>query len=218
MLIKLNRIIYKFREDLSNGNFWNFIHTQIFLNRIATPVEMDLTALPKKGNSTPETDFRYIELKLNDLLEERWLYSFSSRRYKALQFLKKGWRGFAVIKDSNVVGDVWCAPYSPVMAHQIHPDLKMLGIHCNKNEAYAFDMLIDPLFRGKNLAVPLHKYLHQSLMNEDFQRVYGYYWNDNLPALWMHRMMKFHELPKRIVTRFFSFISSKPLDQPSTSS
>jgi GNAT superfamily N-acetyltransferase len=218
MFTKMKRAFFKIREELTNGNFGVFIRTQVFINRVATPVEMDMTSLQTTDYHFPDTDYKFIELRLNDLLAAKWHYPISSRRYKALQFLKKGWRCFAVTKDCNVIGDVWCAPYTHEVVRQVHPDLRMLGIQCKDGEAYAFDMLIDPFYRGKNLAVPLHRYLHSSLRNDGFNKVYGYYWNDNLPALWMHRMIKFHELPKRQVSRFFSLIYAKSIDQPGTSS
>lgn len=93
--------------------------------------------------------------------------------------------------------------------HIFHSDLKMLGIACEEGDAYAFDMLIAPKYRGKNLAVPLQKSLQATLKKEGCQRVYGFYWDDNLPALWMHRMLKFKELPKKRISRFFFLVKSK---------
>jgi hypothetical protein len=209
MFDAMKRAFYKIREEISSGNFWDFIHTQVFFNRVATPVEMDLTSLQIGDYHPKDTDYKFIELRLNDLLAAKWHYPISSRRYKALQYLKKGWRCFAVTIDSNVVGDVWCS--SDTVARQMHPDLRMLGIQCLEGEAYAFDMLIDPFYRGKNLAVPLQQYLHSSLRNDGFNKVYGYYWNDNLQALWMHRMIKYHELPKRRVFRFFSLVKANDI-------
>lgn len=85
----------------------------------------------------------------------------------------------------------------------LHPDLDMLGIRAKEKEVYAFDMLIDPSFRGKNLAVPIQRSLQLALKAEGYSLVYGFYWQDNIPAMWMHRSLKFRELPKRWVSRFF---------------
>jgi GNAT superfamily N-acetyltransferase len=88
------------------------------------------------------------------------------------------------------------------------PDFKMLDIVCREREAYAFDMFIDPTYRGKNLAVPLQRSLQHTLKSEGYVKVYGAYYEDNLPALWMHRMLKFKEYPKRRVFRFFFYLRS----------
>ena len=217
MLDKIKIIYNKTREILAEGNLGNFIQKQIFWNKIATPVEMELTTLPPQTNIYQDNEYKFIELKLTDLQAAKWNMPITSRRLKAFQNFKNGWRNFAIIKDSTVVGDVWCIPFNGGLAHHMHPDLKMLGIRCGEGEAYGFDMLIDPTYRGKNLAVPLHRHLQMTLKNEGYTKVYGYYWNDNLPALWMHRMIKFHELPKRRVSRFFFLIHARFLDQTSHS-
>jgi len=213
MFNKIKLTFYRIREILAEGNLWNLIQTRVFRNKIATPVEMDLTTLPPQRNIGQDTEYEFIELKLTDLLSTKWDFPISSRRVKALQNLKMGWRNFAVVKDSTVVGDVWCITFNRGMVHHDHPDLKMLGIHWGEGEAYAFDMLIHPTHRGKNLTAPLHRFLQLTLKNEGYRKVYGYYWNDNLPALWMHRMLKFHELPKRRVSRFFFLIQSSLVNQ-----
>jgi GNAT superfamily N-acetyltransferase len=213
MLIKIMIAFNRIREILAEGNLWNQIQKQIFWNRIATPVEMELTTLPLHSIVYQDTDYQFIELKLIDLKAAKWSFPISSRRLKALHNLKKGWRSFAIIMDSTVVGDVWCIPFTRGLADHIHPDIKMLGIRCGEGEAYTFDMLIHPTYRGKNLAVPLHRNLQMTLKNEGYRKVYGYYWDDNLPALWMHRMVKFHELPKRRVSRFFSLLRASYVDQ-----
>jgi GNAT superfamily N-acetyltransferase len=205
--------LHRIQEILAEGNLWDFIQKRyIFWNRVATPVEMDLTTLPA-SNFSQYADYKFIELILTDLQAAQWHIPISSRRFRGSDFLKKGWRGFAIIKDSTVVGDVWCANFRQGLAKTNPPDLKMLGIRCGEWEAYAFDMFIYPTYRGKNLAVLLHRYLHLTLKNEGYQKVYGYYWDDNLPALWMHKMVKFTELPKRRVSRFFFFQQARYLDQ-----
>lgn len=216
MFTKLQLLFYRIREEIEEKKFTNFIHTLVFTNRIATPVEMDLELLPSNTPIQKDSEYKFIELTLNDLSTMTWRHTIESRRLKAIQNLKKGWRCFAVTKDTDVIGDVWCIPFIQGMANNMHPDLKMLGIRCQPREVYALDMLIDPAYRGKNLAVPLHRYLQLTLKNEGYHKVYGYYWNDNLPAMWMHRMIKFHELPKRQVSRFFSYIQSRPIEQSDT--
>jgi GNAT superfamily N-acetyltransferase len=208
MYNKLRYIISRIRESLAVGNFSQLIHRQVFRNRIATPTEMDLSAIPLQINKDQDEDFTFKELMPSELMAVKWQTPNTSRKFKARQYFAKGWRCIAVMKDTYIAGDVWFLTYNDKLAKQLHPDLKMLGIHLEDMEAYAFDMLIHPSFRGKNLAMKLHRYLHQILQAEGFRKVYGYYWDDNLPALWMHRMLRFHELPKKKVSRIFFFIQS----------
>lgn len=210
---------YQIREAFTEGSFKNLVCKRIFLNRVAIPVEMHLDAQPGQEYKSTSPDYRFLELKTADIRGSKWAFTVPSRQFKACRNIKKGFRCFALVKDATVLGDLWCA--SPCSSENpvAHPDLKMLGISCRANEAYAFDMLIDPAYRGKNLAIPLQRSLHTALKSEGIRKVYGFYWQDNIPALWMHRMLKFKELPKRIVSRFFFLHQARsvPFSVPSLS-
>jgi GNAT superfamily N-acetyltransferase len=210
MLESLNLIVRQLIEAFAEGGVRKVLRSRVFWNRLATPAVMELST----SNLSPtgllqSTDFQFVEITTKDLQAGKFSFAIPGRGLKALRNLKKGWRGFAITKDSVVVGDVWClTPHNdgkPVS----HPDLEMLGIICKNDDAYAFDMFIAPVYRGKNLAAPLQKSLQATLKMEGCARVYGYYWDDNLPALWMHRILKFKELPKRRISRFFFLINSK---------
>jgi hypothetical protein len=213
MLELLKLTYHQVTEALAEGGLKSIFSPRVFRNRLATPVAMELSTsnLPQVGNQQ-STEFQFTEIKMADLQSGKWSFAVPSRGLKALRNLKKGFRCFAVIKDATVVGDVWCLTPRKDGKSIYHLDLKMLGITCGENDAYAFDMYIAIAYRGKNLAVPLQKSLQAILKSEECARVYGYYWNDNLPALWMHRMLKFKELPKRRVSRFFFLFKSKTVD------
>jgi hypothetical protein len=192
---------YQIRDALAEGGLRNLIRKRVFRKRTATPVEMELSTMPVFGD-LERSDYQFVELRPEDLRAENWFFTEPSRRFKAPGNLRKGWRGFALVKGSMVVGDIWCITRREGDNAVTHPDLEMLGISCGEREAYAFDMFIAPAFRGKNLAIPLQRFLQSTLMIEGYEKVCGFYWDDNLPALWMHRMLRFKELPKRRVSRF----------------
>lgn len=208
---------YQVRQALEEGGLRNLIRTRVFRQRLATPVEMDLSTLPA-FRTFEGSDYQFIELTRDELCTGRWSFVEPSRRFKASGNLRKGWRSFILVKGSTVVADIWCITRYKDGNPITHPDLDMLGIHCAEGQAYAFDMFIDPGFRGKNLAVPLQRSLHSLLKTEGCRKVYGFYWDDNRPALWMHRMLKFRELPKRQVSRFFSLQNTRALDQNKSAS
>ena len=189
-------------EAFAEDGWKHVLHPRVFLNREIIPAEMDLSTLPS-SSALRDIGYQFVELKLEDLQAEKWRFMVPSRRFKALRNTKRGWRGFAIVEGNLVVGDVWCVTPSGNGLPVVHSDLEMLGITCGEKDVYAFDMHIATAFRGKNLAVPLQRSLHAILKTEGFRKVYGAYWNDNLPALWMHRMLKYKELPKRSVSRFF---------------
>lgn len=204
--IAFHQVIETFAEDGVKDIF----RPRVYWNRRAVPVEMDLLTanLPLAGQLN-NSEFNFFEITMNDLRAGKWTFAVPSRGLKAVRNLKRGYRGFAAAKDLTVVGDLWCVAPRKDGKRIYHPDLRMLDIVCGAGDAYAFDMLIPSTYRGKNLAVPLQKTLQAALKMEGCRRVYGYYWEDNLPALWMHRMLKFKELPKRRVSRFFFLLKSQ---------
>ncbi|MBL8062688.1 MAG: hypothetical protein JNK32_06690 [Anaerolineales bacterium] len=201
---------YQVREAFEEGGLKNVLRQRFFWKRKATPVVMGLLdAAPTPGRILQDFSYQFVEIKLDHLRNKKWIFSTASRGVKASRNIKKGWRGFALVMKNQVVGDVWCVIPCGEGIPIHHSDLGMLGIPCGKKDAYAFDMYISPEHRGENLAAPFHRSLHNLLRTEGCSKVYGFYWDDNLPALWMHRIMKFKELPKRQVTRFLFYMKSE---------
>ena len=218
MLESIKLVYHQVIEAYTEGGMKAIFRSRVFWNRLATPVVMELSTsdIPPAGHLQSNA-IQFVEIKIEDLQTGRWSFAILSRGLKAWRNLKRGFRCFAIMEDSTVVGDVWC-----LMPHKdgkpiSHPDLKMLGIKCEKGEAYAFDAFIDPVYRGKALAVPLQKFLHASIKKDGCQKVYGFYWNDNLPALWMHRMVRYKELPKRCISKFFFLVKSEGTGLPESS-
>ncbi len=205
---------YMASEAMASGELLALFKRQISWNRLLTPVEMDLSVSLSDGKGLGNPELRFVELSMDDIRAERWIFSVRSRGVKAVYKLRRGMRGFALVQGDVVIGDVWCV-FSRGGKPASHPDLQTLGISCGYREVYAFDMLIDPSYRGKNLAVPLQRALQRALKEEGYLKVYGSFYDDNLPALWMHRMLKYKELPKREVSRFFVFNRSGLAQQPS---
>jgi len=203
MFERFKLAFYLVIEAIVDGKLIKLFRQQVFFNRIATPAAIDLTQILPNDNTFEDTGYKFIEFTLNDLIAKKWSFAFHSRSIKAVSNIQKGLRGFAIVKDSSVIGDMWCVVPQKEVSRVVHPDLEMLGIVNEPSEVYAFDMLIDPQHRGKNLAVPLQRNLHITMKSEGYKNLYGYYWNDNIPAMWMHRMLKFKELPKRRVSRIF---------------
>lgn len=204
-------------ESIAEGKLIHLFRQQVFRSRLITPVVMDLTMLDPAQDPLRGTECSFIELDLDQIRAGKYSFAVKSRRYKAFRNIRRGMRGFALVKDGRVLGDLWCLAPREKGRRVQHPDLDMLKIICAEGEAYAQDMLIDPAYRGKNLAVPLLRSLHLELKKEGWRKVYGCFWDDNIPAMWMHRMLKFKELPKCRVSRFFRWIRSESQPQPGLS-
>ena len=202
MLENINLTFHMFWEALTEGRFLELLRQYIFLDRTAIPAEMDLIKIQFDKNSL-EAEFQFLELRMDELDSKKWKFAVPSRRIKAYRNLRKGFRGFAVAQNSTIIGDVWCVVTDGTGCVVKHPDLEMLGIECEHGDAYGFDMVIAPDYRGKKLAGPLQRYFQRTLKLEGFTKLYGFYWEDNLPAMGMHQSLNYRELPKRRVSRIF---------------
>lgn len=179
-------------------------HQQVFYKRVAIPGYFELPQLEISKDPLLGLDYRFIELKREDIETKKWTFVAAHRRLAALRNFKHGLRGFALVdNDYAVIGDIWCLTPGKKKTPIKHPDLVMLNIECAREDTYALDMYIPPSHRGKNLAVPVHRSFELALKREGWRRLYAYYWGDNIPSRWMHLMLKFSELPKMHISRLF---------------
>jgi hypothetical protein len=191
-------------DAIKNRQLSKIFQQQVFYKRVAIPGYFDLTQLEISKDPLSGLDFRFVELKREDIEAGKWTFLASQRRLTALRHFKQGLRGFGLVDaEAVVVGDVWCLTPGKEKKPIQHPDLRMLEINCTAQDAYALDIFLPLSQRGKNLAVPVHRSLELLLKCEGCRRLYAYYWQDNIPSRWMHLMLKFNELPKIPVSRFF---------------
>lgn len=198
--------IYLIVDAIQQKRLSQLLHDFFFLSRVAVPVYQELQSLKDLKNPFLNSEYQFVEVTRDSISASKLNFSSRSRYYKALHNLKKGLRGFILYHDSTIIGDIWChAPRGSNKAIR-HPDLDLLGIAYTNQDGYALDMFIDPAYRGKKLAVPFHQAMQNVLKNESWNRLYAYYYEDNLSSRWMHWMLKYKELPKVSVSRFFSII------------
>lgn len=180
------------------------LQQQVFYKKLAVPGYFDLTQLKMSKDPLTGLNCRFLELEWQGVELGKWTFLTAHRRLAALRHFKQGLRGFALVDHQNtVIGDVWCLTPGVEKRPIQHPDLSMLDIHCAQDDAYALDIFLPLSQRGKNLAAPLHRCLQLTLKCEGCRRLYAYYWDDNIPSRWMHLMLKFSELPKTYISRFF---------------
>lgn len=211
MWFYLRLMFQMLREAVSQHHVGGMLRDRVFWRRVATPVEMDLTAIPVQEKILADPEFTLVQPTLEEVRAGRWRYATASRGIKAEHYLQQGRRNFAIAHGNLIVADIWCEPPCTETRRVRHPDLKLFGFDCHPGETYAFDAFIDPAYRGHNLAAPLQRFLQQTLKREGCTKVYGNYYDDNIPAMWMHRMLRFKELPKRQVSRFFFLVQSTAL-------
>ncbi len=136
-------------------------------------------------------------------------YPQKSRSIKILSYLNNGCTGYLALRDNHVIGDVWSLAHLDSMSLIHHKDLKWHHIKLNQFEAYMFNLFVHPDERGHGFANALFNFALSNLKNKGIVKVYGFYMADNLPALWMHRMLNYKELKRLRLQRYLCYRSSK---------
>lgn len=197
------------------GQLYYYLRSLFFMHKEAVPVEKDLATLRPVQVELERAGVEIIQLAMtpeaavqNSETRQSLTYPDKERRKTVMKYLRKGYRGVALVDGNDVIGDIWYASAATQRRGAVHPDLKWLGIKCGDNAAYAFDMYLPPARRGKNMANMLQNGALHEIKKNGYSRALGYFWADNLPALWVHRMLKWNELKRVKVTRLLCFYHS----------
>jgi hypothetical protein len=211
MIDRISLRIQEVMEAFKDGGLRNLLEKRFYFNRVLTPCEMDLESLPELEKPVLDQPYQIIQLTEELVESGNLIFPVKSRYMKAKVKMRKGLSCYALLKDRLVVGDIWCdCPEGPD-ERASHDDLKWLGIENRPGDVYSFDMFIEAGERGNNLAAPFMKGFLYALKDKRFRRSFGYYWSDYLPALWMHRILKFKEREQMKVWRFLSLRGGKPI-------
>ena len=189
-------------ETIRQNSIKKLLRETIYLDREAVPVAIDLAALRPLEDFVHPSDERLTEITPEMISRQSIRYPIKSRFLKAASYLNDGYRGFALVNGDAVSGDIWCASAVNPKDGRKHPDEAWLSIRCEKGEVYTFDMYVNPEKRGWNLAAALQNGALHELGKEGFSRAYGFFWADNIAALWVHRTLRWQELDRVQASRF----------------
>ncbi len=110
-----------------------------------------------------------------------------------------------MVRGEEVVGDVWYVSRQTARHPRVHPHLDWFGIDLKDDEVYMFDMYVDAGKRGGGLTTYFHGSVLQMMRRKGVRTSYGCYVAKNIPAMWMHRLIGYTELPRCIVRRYFLY-------------
>ncbi len=202
MLSHIRMRLFHSVETIVNKGFPFFCKEIVFINRTCILLEKGLKGFVPPRVNRNHSDLVLIEINSDNV--DRYFFQSRTRRLKAIGYVKKGYHGYGIVRDKKIIGDIWC--FMQNSSPKIHPDLKWLDIKCAPNECYSFDMYLSLEERGGgNLAAFLENALFYDLQRKGYERIYGYVWADNFPALWAHRVVKWKEKKKFVVNRFLNF-------------
>lgn len=83
-------------------------------------------------------------------------------------------------------------------------DLRKLGLTLKDREAYLFDLFVYPQYRGTSVPKIIATETFNHLVSRGINKILGFYFKDNIKALWWHRAtLKAREIKRVPATRLF---------------
>lgn len=207
-MLSLLRVKYfQFLEHWHQEGFLSACCFTLYHQDEEVPVMKDLTALPPV--KVPEEGLHLIEVTPESFSHQTIKYPLRSRQERVELYFSKGYRGLAMVRDGKAVGALWYVSRDMARTPEIHPDVQRFKIDLADKEVYMFDMHVGAEQRGGGLATfVLNSALHH-LYDKGFHKAYGYYSAGNIPALWVHRLLGYKELPHFIVRRFLLYRTAR---------
>ncbi len=201
MLVTILSRLYQIKELYQGNNLRSILGELIFYNRKAIVFEKDLSV--HLANPGPFIDgYKVVDITLDTFNKYKKSYILKHRYLKAITNLRKGYNGFAILKDDKIIGDLWYYFQKGTKHIQVHPDIKWLHLLFSSSDVYLFDILVLPEQRIKNLSGKFYNYILLKLKEKEFEKALSFVWADNLPPIWMHRMTKWNEVFRVQVHRF----------------
>jgi GNAT superfamily N-acetyltransferase len=190
-------LAYRIKEAVAlikDKGFLFAFHNYIYWGEETVLVEMDLSAREDLSRYPLDPGFDIVKINHGLLEDKNVTYPARSEYFRALDYLEKGYVGYALKQGKDVVGYIWYAHIDKSNKKMNHPDVNRFGISDEKDCAYMFSMYLKPNVRGKNLATYLQRVVFHHLRAAGILKAYGTYGKQNISALWIHRMLKWKEL------------------------
>jgi hypothetical protein len=202
--------------DAVKSDGWSSLLKQaVFFRRPAIVVEKDLSEVVERPKPLASAGLTLLEIDKQTLASGAYSFAVPYRGRKALRYLEEGCGGFAVVRDNVVVGDFWYwASEATNDPSVLHEDLQRFGFKTwKKSEVYTFDIFVAPSSRKNGVSAAFQNNAMLSLRSKGFTKAYGFYFADNLPAIFCTRMTnRWKELRVVNVSRFLLFSRTVPVD------
>ena len=172
-----------------------------YRKRCAIAVEKYMGDLEPFKGKTPD-DVRVVSVNSKTDKNIFLKYTVKHRKLKCESYLESGYNAFVLKRADHVLGDIWYATKTDSSREFIHPDMEWLNLVARPKDVYMFDMFLNPNERGNGMAAYLQHNALLLLKQGGFEKAYGFFMTDNIPALWVHRLLKWEEIKKVHTKRF----------------
>ncbi len=204
--------LHQFLEHQREHGLRSAVTKTLVREEEAVPVVKELADLKPMTRDLTEEGYRVLFLDGPGDLDPGLRYPLRSRRERAHLFLERGYQSILLADGERVVGDVWYAAPGHSRVDGVHPHARWFGFDL-ADAAYMFDMHIESDRRSRGLSTVFWGTTLHRMRDLGFARVYGYFDAANTPALWVHRLLGYQELPRFRVKRFGLVERSAPLDE-----
>lgn len=182
--MKLKYLIQKLKFRIKSEGLDETLKMLVYLNRNMIVVEKQIH--PEE----PLVFDEYTEFIRLDNQNLR-LYKKKSGIENFSYYCQKGAECLAAFRNNECIGYQWWT------RDNSFADIQKLGIRLAKDEAYLFDLFVSPDYRGTLLPKILVREVFSHLITVGVNKIYGFYFSDNIKALWWHRaILKCKELKR----------------------
>lgn len=189
------RIFYLFRRfifRLSTDGILETLKEIIFLNRVMIAIEKNIGFEP----NITSNNVHFIIVGPANYKKYQEQYGLKTLEY----YSKTGAQCIMAIEGDECLGYQW------VTQDNNFKDLRKLGIRLKDSEAYLFDLFVYPQYRGTDIPKMVARETFNHLVSKGVNKIYGFYFSDNIKALWWHRaILKCKEIKKVKIHRFLFF-------------
>jgi len=202
-------------EFIKYNGFSALFREYVFLNRRAVIVMKNLDDIEDKSEHLNKLHIDILELTPEILLNDKYHFEFKNRYLKALDYIKKGYKGHAIAKGNTIIGDTWYFASCESLNGSCHQDIHRLGISLPEDAVYAFDIFVAPSARGDNVSSLFQNNAMFLLNKKGYKKAFSFIWADNVAARWNAKIInKWKESSTVKISRFLMWsIAGKPQDK-----
>lgn len=208
--MRLAQIVDSVRTD----GWSSLLRQAVFLRRTAIIVEKDLSEVVERPEPLASSKLKLLEIDKDMLSSGTYRFAVRHRYLKALRYLEHGHGGFVIARDNVIVGDMWyCVSEATEDPSVLHVDLQRFGFKTwRRSDVYTFDIFVAPAERKHGVSAAFQNNAMLALRSKGYTKAYGYYFADNIPAIWCARVTnKWKEVRAARVSRFLMFTRVVPL-------
>ncbi len=211
-MYKLSKVkFFVMKEMWVSGDFWSALRHKIYSRAEAVPVKKDLSKLSPANTASDDMSLDLVEITADGLRNFNHDFAIKSRESRVALHIKKGYRGFGLVKEGQIVGDIWYVTNELANQNVVNPSIQLFRIKLADNDVYLFDMYLASNERGKVSTTTFLARVLTELKGRGYRNAFGFFYMGNLPALWVHRVLGYEEMPHYTIRKYLAWKIVKPV-------